>query len=168
MTAPSGVSRMDVDLPLGDRPSLWDEFSPTLYLGQASLTARFAAESRGRVFSDARPFRLGQRSLGIAGRRFTLNGRPIFLRGTLECCIFPRTGYPATDETSWARIFAICREYGLNHVRFHSWCPPEAAFTAADRVGFLLQVEAPRGDLPPPPKTGPLIAGEVHRIAPRA
>jgi hypothetical protein len=29
----------------------------------------------------------------------------------------------------------------LNAVRFHSWCPPEAAFTAADEVGIYLQPE---------------------------
>ena len=36
----------------------------------------------------------------------------------------------------------ICREYGLNHMRFHSWCPPEAAFEAADRLGIYIQAEA--------------------------
>jgi len=30
---------------------------------------------------------------------------------------------------------------GLNHVRFHSFCPPEAAFEAADRAGLYLQIE---------------------------
>jgi hypothetical protein len=39
------------------------------------------------------------------------------------------------------RIFRIARAYGLNHLRFHSWCPPEAAFIAADHTGFYLQVE---------------------------
>jgi hypothetical protein len=27
-------------------------------------------------------------------------------------------------------------------MRFHSWCPPEAAFIAADQLGFYLQIEA--------------------------
>ena len=44
---------------------------------------------------------------------------------------------------SWERVFRICRSYGLNHMRFHSFCPPEAAFMAADRVGFYLQPEGP-------------------------
>ncbi len=60
---------------------------------------------------------------------------------TLECAAFPKTGYPPTDIAAWLRIFKICRSYGLNHVRFHSWCPPEAAFEAADQTGFYLQVE---------------------------
>lgn len=29
----------------------------------------------------------------------------------------------------------------MNHVRFHSWCPPEAAFHVADSMGIYLQVE---------------------------
>ncbi|HZI31624.1 MAG TPA: hypothetical protein VFF11_04740, partial [Candidatus Binatia bacterium] len=31
---------------------------------------------------------------------------------------------------------------GLNLIRFHSWCPPEAAFEAADELGFYFQIEA--------------------------
>lgn len=31
----------------------------------------------------------------------------------------------------------------MNHVRFHSWCPPEAAFEAGDEVGMYLQAELP-------------------------
>ncbi|MCX7827100.1 MAG: glycoside hydrolase, partial [Verrucomicrobiae bacterium] len=60
----------------------------------------------------------------------------------LECCIFPRTGYPPTDLESWKRIIRVCQAHGLNHMRFHSWCPPEAAFVAADELGFYLHVEA--------------------------
>src|SRR5690606_34114296 len=28
-------------------------------------------------------------------------------------------------------------------MRFHTWCPPEAAFQAADQLSFYLQVENP-------------------------
>ncbi len=70
-----------------------------------------------------------------------VNGRPVFLRGTLECAIFPKTSYPPTDLDSWLRVFRICKDHGLNNMRFHSWCPPEAAFEAADRAGFYLQIE---------------------------
>jgi hypothetical protein len=75
------------------------------------------------------------------GKQLEINGNPLFLRGTLECAIFPKTGYPATDLKDWLRIFKICRAHGLNHMRFHSWCPPQAAFDAADQSGFYLQVE---------------------------
>ncbi|MCS6826786.1 MAG: glycoside hydrolase, partial [Caldilinea sp.] len=85
----------------------------------------------------------GLREVGVRGTQITLNGRPIFLRGTLECCIFPLTGYPPTDVESWRRILRVCKAHGLNHIRFHSWCPPEAAFIAADELGFYYQVECP-------------------------
>ena len=76
------------------------------------------------------------------GTQFVVNGRKIFLRGTLECCIFPLTGYPPTDvRRRGSGSSASAKAHGLNHIRFHSWCPPEAAFAAADELGFYYQVE---------------------------
>ncbi|SDJ98466.1 Glycosyl hydrolases family 2 [Catalinimonas alkaloidigena] len=126
----------DVELvyPMGDAPLLWDEFQPNLYTLRAQLRHRNKSlEERSTPF--------GMREFAREGTQFTINGKPTFLRGTLECAIFPETGYPPTDEAAWRRIFEICRSYGLNHLRFHSWTPPEAAFAAADRLGFYLQVE---------------------------
>jgi len=65
----------------------------------------------------------------------------------LECSIFPLTGHPPLDEAGWKKVFGAAREYGLNHLRFHSWCPPEAAFAAADKMGMYLQVELPNWSL---------------------
>lgn len=79
----------------------------------------------------------------IEGKHFYANGHKIFLRGRLDSCVWPLTGHVAMDLESWRRYFAICQEYGLNHVRFHSWCPPEAAFAAADEYGIFLQPELP-------------------------
>jgi hypothetical protein len=91
--------------------------------------------------SDQTTIQFGMREVGTQGTRIAINGRPIFLRGTLECCIFPLTGHPPTDVDSWKRIIRICKAHGLNHIRFHSWCPPEAAFVAADELGFYYHVE---------------------------
>ena len=66
-----------------------------------------------------------------------LNGAVLDLRATHDGGGFPLTGYPATDVASWKRIIGICKAWGLNGMRFHSWCPPEAAFTAADELGLL-------------------------------
>ena len=140
---------VEVTYPMGPSPSLWDEFSPNLYDLQASI----ATASRG--LTDSHTLRFGMRQLGVSpDKYFTCNGRKIYLRGTLECCIFPLTGHPPTDVDAWVRILKICRSYGLNHMRFHSWCPPEAAFEAADQTGFLFHVEAPQwvgnvGQVPP-------------------
>lgn len=116
-----------------DDVELWSEFTPNLYHLNAQLT------SSDGTFRKELDF--GFRELTVDGTHFDINGQRLFLRGTLECCIFPLTGYPAMDKESWTKIYRTCREYGLNHVRFHSWCPPEAAFEAADEVGIYLQVE---------------------------
>ena len=109
----------------------WDEFHPNLY----QLTIRAGDDEYTTTF--------GMRKVSISGRQFYINGRPLFLRGTVENCCFPLTGYPPTDEESWLAVFRKCKEWGLNHVRFHSYCPPDAAFCAADRVGIYLQPEGP-------------------------
>ena len=85
----------------------------------------------------------GVRKISVEGRQLYVNDRPVWLRGTVENCCFPETGYPPTDEDSWMSILTKVREYGLNHVRFHSYCPPEAAFAAADKLGIYLQPEGP-------------------------
>ncbi|HUP12775.1 MAG TPA: hypothetical protein VM187_11195, partial [Niastella sp.] len=85
----------------------------------------------------------GMRSFRIVGTGFTINDRPVFLRGTVNNCEFPLTGFPPMDEAGWIQQFRTAKAHGLNHMRFHSWCPPEAAFKAADKTGFYLQPEGP-------------------------
>jgi Glycosyl hydrolases family 2, sugar binding domain/Glycosyl hydrolases family 2 len=127
------MTNLEIDYPMGDHPLPWDEFHPNLYSLHITIS-----NMNGE---DTRKIDFGIRKFAAQGQQLTINGRPIFLRGTLECAIFPKTGYPPTDTSSWMRIFRICRSYGLNHMRFHSWCPPEAAFEAADRSGFYLSIE---------------------------
>ena len=79
----------------------------------------------------------------IEGQHFYANGHKIFLRGRHDACVWPLTGHVAMDIDSWRSYMNMCEAYGLNHVRFHSWCPPEAAFTAADEAGIILQPELP-------------------------
>lgn len=120
-----------VTIPMGDNVQLWDEFTPNLY--------ELAATMNGHTVTTT----FGMRDFTIEGRQFYINNRKTWIRGTVGNCCFPLTGYPPTDETSWIRIFTKCKEYGLNMMRFHSYCPPEAAFAAADKVGFYLQPEGP-------------------------
>lgn len=121
-----------IDMAFGE-VDLWDEFNPALQRLDITLSGDQADDRMEVVF--------GMREITTRDGQFLLNGRPIFLRGTLECCIFPLTGYPSMDVDAWKRIIRICQEHGLNHIRFHSWCPPKAAFIAADEMGFYLQVE---------------------------
>ncbi len=119
------------EVSLGDSVRRWSEFDPYLYTR--------TIEHHGQPLTIT----FGIRDITIHNRQLVLNGQPIWLRGTVGCCCFPETGYPPTDVESWTRIFRKCKEYGLNHVRFHSYCPPEAAFVAADHVGIYLQPEGP-------------------------
>jgi hypothetical protein len=130
-----GTATVRVELPMGDDFLLWDEFEPNLYRLTASIETADG--------TDERQTRFGMRQFTIEGKWFYVNGRKTMLRGTVECCSFPLTGYPPMDVDSWVRIFEICRSYGLNHMRFHSYCPPAAALEAADLVGFYLQPEGP-------------------------
>ncbi len=122
---------------MGKKCKLWDEFNPALY----EMTVDLRAGASGRQYQDRATVRFGMREMGTQGTRIAVNGRPTFIRGTLECCIFPLTGHPPTDVDSWKRIIRVCKAHGLNHIRFHSWCPPEAAFIAADELGFYYHVE---------------------------
>ena len=81
--------------------------------------------------------------LAVVDGRFEADGHPVFLRGRHDACVFPLTGHTPMDKASWLHYFQRCKDYGLNHVRFHSWCPPEAAFAAADELGVYLQPELP-------------------------
>ncbi len=130
-----GASDLVVDtlLELGEKAQLWSEYTPTPY----TLHAEIEADGHRDTYTTD----FGLRTFKARGTRFEINGRPVFLRGTLECCIFPQTGYPSMDPAYWAKIYNTCREYGLNHVRFHSWCPPEVAFHVADSLGMFLAVE---------------------------
>jgi hypothetical protein len=129
--------RVTCEYQLGNDVLLWDEFSPQLYRLTCSLSASDAS------FSDEVSVRFGVRDFSAAGTQFTVNDRPVFIRGTVNSCEFPLTGYPPTDHAAWYKIMKTCKDYGLNCVRFHSWCPPEAAFDAADELGLYLQVENP-------------------------
>ncbi len=129
----SSTEKVVVEYPMGKDVLLWDEFNPNLYSLMIELKIGSTIDKWEETF--------GMREFNAKGTSFKVNGRPIFLRGTLECAIFPKTGYPPTDIDSWKRIINICRAHGLNHIRFHSWCPPEAAFEAADELGFYYQIE---------------------------
>lgn len=130
-----GENLLTLHLDMGSKAKLWNEFHPQLYSLAVSLHNITSGET------DVVTTTFGMREVKTSGKQILINGQPTFLRGTLECAIFPKTGYPATDVDEWLRIFRVARAHGLNHFRFHSWSPPKAAFEAADQLGFYLHVE---------------------------
>ena len=119
------------EVSLGESVRWWSEADPYLYTR--------TVEHKGQPVTVT----FGIRDITIKGRQIYLNGKPIWLRGTVENCCFPETGYAPMDVESWLRVLRKVKEYGLNHIRFHSYCPPEAAFVAADQLGIYLQPEGP-------------------------
>ena len=126
-------TNISFDFSLGDELGIWDEFYPNLY------TMNIKLETDAGIHEQKLNF--GVRNFQTDSTWFVINGKPIFIRGTLECAIFPKTGHPPTEVSEWKRIINVAKAHGLNNIRFHSWCPPEAAFVAADELGFYFQIE---------------------------
>lgn len=145
---PVGKSKQEVKLTLGKNALLWDEFNPNIYTVKVQLTdSKNAKDNASTTF--------GLREIVSRNNNILINRKPVFLRGTLECNIFPLTGHPPMTKDGWLKIFNTAKSYGLNHLRFHSWCPPEAAFKVADSIGFYLQIENPLWSL---------VAGKEEKV----
>ena len=162
------VEIIERDLQLASPAQPWDEFSPAVQDLSAALTSTPAASTSSAGFFDEVRTTFGLRALTTAGKQMMLNGRVIHLRGTVDNGSFPLKGYPPTDVQTWRARFQIYKDYGFNHVRFHSWCPPDAAFIAADELGLVLQVENPLwigdGRVSADDKRTEFIGTEAHRI----
>ena len=115
-----------------DTQTNWNGIIGQMYLEVYSKTSLISNTSRNSP------------SITIRNRHFyDAQGHRVFLRGKHDACVWPLTGHCPMDKMSWHEYFTTCQDYGINHVRFHSWCPPEAAFTAADELGIYLQPELP-------------------------
>ncbi len=122
---------IDAAIPLTGEEALWDEFAPSLH----TLTIAIGGDEYHTTF--------GLRTFEARGRSLLCNGREVFLRGKHDGLIFPRTGYAPTDVESWRKVLQTAKDYGVNHYRFHTCCPPDAAFTAADELGIVMSPELP-------------------------
>lgn len=121
--------RHTVKLPVKN-PKEWNEFTPNLYELVVSING-----------IETKKIQFGFRDLGVEDKHFTINGKKIIYRNSHEGMFFGKTGYPEMSLSYWMDIFSLYKKHGFNAVRFHSSCPPEAAFEAADRLGLYLQVE---------------------------
>lgn len=113
----------------------WSEFNPALY----TLNVKYICGD----MQDEKTVKFGMRTIKTENKQILLNERQISLRGTIDCAIYPLTGYPPTHIEIWRKNFETVKSYGLNHIRFHAWCPPEAAFYAADELGLYISIEMP-------------------------
>lgn len=163
-SAACGGAAAELVCALGSEPALWSDRDPQLYEAEFLL-------KRGNAVADRTTRRVGLRLLTASGKRLLLNGKPVWLRGYVDCCIFPLTGYPAWDKAHYERQFRIAKSYGFNHVRLHSWTAPEPFWEAADEAGMLVQAELPhwsahyqpRGG-EPPADVDAFLEAELKRI----
>lgn len=110
---------------------IWDEYhtnllEATVILGEESVSTTF-----------------GIRNLSHEGRKLLVNGKAVFWRGKHDGLVFPNTGYAPMTVEEWKAVLSTAKEYGINHYRFHTCCPPEAAFGAADELGVYMEPELP-------------------------
>lgn len=122
---------LDGECPLKGNEAFWDEAHPEIHTISIDLD--------GDVYETT----FGLRDVRTVGRRLLINGRETFLRGKVDNLLYPKTGYAPTDVASWMTILGIAKEYGINHYRYHTACPPDAAFTAADLLGVYMAPELP-------------------------
>lgn len=122
---------LDGECPLKGNEAFWDEAHPEIHTISIDLD--------GDVYETT----FGLRDVRTVGRRLLINGRETFLRGKVDNLLYPKTGYTPTDVASWMTILGIAKEYGINHYRYHTACPPDAAFTAADLLGMYMAPELP-------------------------
>jgi len=151
----------EVRIPFQVGGGAWDEFKPRLQHLRLSL--------KGQGYTDHFDLTYANRQLGIRDKQILVNDRPVLMRGPVDECVYPLTGYPPMDEKAWKRILTICKSYGFNYMRFHSWCPPEAAFAVADKLGFYFQVELPFWSMDVPafgkhPERDKYLSEELRRI----
>jgi hypothetical protein len=137
------LTRVDVNLLFGEGAMLWDEFSPNVYQLVVELTG---SDDGGKTYRDEHRDSFGLRKFAADGNQLKLNERTVFLRGNQDNCIHPKTAYPPMDKAAWLAFLQKHKDYGLNCMRFHSWCPPKAAFEAADELGMFVHVESPLWD----------------------
>lgn len=162
-------------LSMGEDVKLWDEFHPKLYQLFSGLTVwnRQTAKSHRKTpnrqtakFQDIDSVIFGMREFTTKGTQFIINSRPTFIRADVNSSESPITGYPSMNVKHWIHVFKVCKRYGLNAMRFHTWCPPEAAFDAADQTGFYLQIENAdwRFNVGEDPSVNKFLAKEADRI----
>jgi len=123
----------------GEDVPLWDEFESAML----RLSLDLQTTASGQMYQDRRSVNFGMRDFTRERNRLFINDNRVFLRGRTDSANYPLTGYPPMDKAGWRRLLSIAKSWGINHYRFHSWCPPEAAFEAADEMGVYFQAELP-------------------------
>lgn len=140
---------------------LWDEFDQGLHnlivtlssisnelqgemqssITQLLLQSKEMVSQFSKVVLQTKEVTFGFRRAEVKDGHFVINGRNTYLRGTHFGGDYPLSGIPDCGSAYWDKIMKTVKTWGMNFIRCHSYCPPEAAFEAADRAGVYLQIE---------------------------
>ncbi|GGD65730.1 glycoside hydrolase family 2 protein [Paenibacillus nasutitermitis] len=140
LTLAEGDNTVEITFKVGD-PQLWSPESPYLYEGHISLDS---GSGEDRVSSY---FGIREISTALAEDRsyrwITLNGKPVYLNGTLDQSFHP-TGYFTypTDQEMHDEIY-LMKKLGLNFVRIHIKPEEPRKLYWADMLGILVMEDMP-------------------------
>jgi beta-galactosidase/beta-glucuronidase len=116
---------------------LWSPERPTLIEARLELLT-----ARGDVLDSVESY-AALRSVGVQGDRFTLNGRPFYLRMALDQGYWPESGLTAPDDAALREDVELAKAMGLNGVRKHQKIEDPRYLYWADRLGLLVWEEMP-------------------------
>ncbi len=131
------LKEIEVKIPV-DRIRLWSEFERPIYIAAITLVSIHGKHEWNQDFAF--------RTFSTKGTGFLINDRPVLLRGEVNNAQFPLTGHPPMTVAQWKDFYSVFVNFGINHIRFHAWTPPKAAFIAGDDMGIYLQPELPNGE----------------------
>jgi hypothetical protein len=135
----SGAPGTTLVLPV-PHPRLWSPGDPYLY----GLSVRLLHHGRP---VDAVGSYFGMRAIAVASvggvPRITLNGKPIFMLGTLDQGYWPDGIYTAPTEAALVQDLITEKALGFNAVRKHMKVEPELWYSEADRLGLLVLQDMP-------------------------
>lgn len=132
--AATGRTGAPLSVPVRD-PRLWSPDDPYLY--RLEVTA--GADRIGSYF--------GMRSIAVetvdGAPRTVLNGKPVFLMGTLDQGFWPDGLHTAPTDEALAYDLKAHKRLGFNSVRKHIKVEPDRWFYWADRLGLLVWQDMP-------------------------
>jgi beta-galactosidase/beta-glucuronidase len=131
---PGGEIKHELDLSrLADRIDrfLWSPEHPNL------LDATIGVLVRDELVDEVTSY-AGLRSVGTAGGRFALNGRPYHLRMALEQGYWPESHLAAPGDEALRREVELAKDLGFNGVRIHQKVEDPRFLYWCDRLGLLV------------------------------
>lgn len=125
------------EMGLNRRDWLWSPEHPNLM--DVALTL---LDDAGAVLDHLDSY-VGFRSVGTSASRFTLNGRPYYLRMVLEQGYWPQSHLAAPSADALRREVEWVKELGFNGVRLHQKVEDPRFLYWCDRLGVAVWAELP-------------------------